>query len=145
MTLQLQEIADGEIFRFEPAQEGVVVFGGARQVDVIVARNPVLPLLFRPTLQIKRDPAVLARREIELRGRRNEEKSAVGLDAIVTRGQAECRAAIEQKKMRFIVARDFEDLGIRSTSPQPLAVKQIHPERQQRIHRAEPERLIVLE
>src|SRR5438034_2829577 len=47
--------------------------------------------------------------------------------------------------MRFIIARDFEDLGIRTVSPQAFAIKQVHFERQQCIHRAEPERLIVLE
>src|SRR5882724_5145667 len=30
LTLQLQEIPDGEILRFQPAQEGVIVFRGAR-------------------------------------------------------------------------------------------------------------------
>jgi len=31
-------------------------------VDVIVAGNPVVALLFRPTFQIEGDPSVLARR-----------------------------------------------------------------------------------
>ena len=42
LPLELQEVADREIIRLEPADEHVVILGRAGQVDVVIARYPFL-------------------------------------------------------------------------------------------------------
>jgi hypothetical protein len=63
LTLQLQEIPDGQIFGFEQAEEDVVVFGRPCQVDVIV---PGEPALRRHGLQLEIHAPLTARVEREL-------------------------------------------------------------------------------
>ena len=100
LSLQLQEVADREVFCFEPLQENRIISLGSHQMDVVVGREPIVLTARRNGLCLQNDSALFIRAQRELLDRRLEESPVVGLDAIVGGGgQIERRRAFEQDEV----------------------------------------------
>jgi hypothetical protein len=84
-----------------------------------------------------------ARFEIELLACRDEEKPTICLHTVVTGRQVERGAAFQEKKVRLVIARDFERLGSWASGPQPFPIKQVDSERQQGLDWTQSKRLVI--
>ena len=130
LSLQLQEVADREVFCLQPLQEDCVVLLGSHQVDVVVGREPVPLAAGRDRLDLENDPAPLFRAKRKLSDGRFEESPVVGLDAIVGGGgQIERCRAFEQDEMRRVPGGDFQCFGVGGIGPKAFAVEKVRAQR----------------
>ncbi len=140
LTLELEEIADGEVLGAQPVQEERVVLGGADEVDMVVGRQPLLLLAGGDGLQIELDGAGLVGGEGEVDGGGFVEEAVVGLQAVgVAAGDVKLGFALSEDEVRLVARGDFQGLDGAVLAPDSFAVEDVHAEGQLGVDGAEAE------
>src|SRR5262249_43946916 len=101
LPLQLQEIADGEIFGFEPAQVDTIVARGTSEMNVVISGKPFLAGLAGPTAQVQIEAQRFSCFQLEIRSGGDKKRATIGFDMVLTGGQIERRIPLQEEKVRL--------------------------------------------